>query len=293
MIVYNYLKTIGIYADWLDARKVIKTDELHREGNVDWELTETLIRQKLDTLSDPDVVVTQGFIGSSHPGETVTLGREGSDYSAAIFAYSLQATAVTIWKDVPGILNGDPKFIENTHKYSELSYQEAAEMSYYGAKVIHPKTIRPLAIRNIPLYVRSFQQPEEDGTVIHIHKASYLPPAIVIKENQSLISFTMKDFSFISEKKLSLIFHMLDLLNIKINMMQVSALSFSICSDFNHEKLEGLLSGLKDEFQIRYNTSLKLITLLKYDQQTIDQFTKGREILMEQKTRSNFQVVLR
>jgi aspartate kinase len=292
VIVNHYLSYSGVQSMWFDSREVIKTDEAFREGKVDWVLTEKLIKEKVAPLLEKNIVLTQGFIGSSLTNLTTTLGREGSDFTASIFATCLDATSVTIWKDVPGILNADPKLIKATVKFDELSYNEAAEMTYYGAQVIHPKTIKPLANKGIPLYVKSFDHPEEKGTVIHDIENKDLPPTIVFKFNQQLISFHVRDLTFIDESNLSMIFHSLDRLNIKINLMQNSAVSFSICIDFNEQKISELFKALQYVFDIRYNEKLTLITIKNYDQKTIDELSEGKNILLEQRTRHTFQIVV-
>jgi aspartate kinase len=292
VMVNHFLSYSGVQSMWFDSREVIKTDEAFREGKVDWVLTEKLIKEKVAPLLEKNIVLTQGFIGSSLTNLTTTLGREGSDFTASIFATCLDATSVTIWKDVPGILNADPKLIKATVKFDELSYNEAAEMTYYGAQVIHPKTIKPLANKGIPLYVKSFDHPEEKGTVIHDIENKDLPPTIVFKFNQQLISFHVRDLTFIDESNLSMIFHSLDRLNIKINLMQNSAVSFSICIDFNEQKISELFKALQYVFDIRYNEKLTLITIKNYDQKTIDELSEGKNILLEQRTRHTFQIVV-
>ncbi len=222
------------------------------------------------------------------------MGREGSDFSAAIFAACLDASSVTIWKDVAGILNADPKLIKDAIKFEQLDYHEAAEMTYYGATVIHPKTIKPLANKNIPLYVKSFENPQASGTEInevHSHKPI---PSFIYKFEQTLLSFGVKDFTFIDEKNLGLIFNAFSDLNIKINLMQTSAISVSICTNHHAEKLEKLIERLKNHFDIHYNSGLTLITIKNYfyDEKSIAQVSEGKEILLEQKSRHNFQVLV-
>ncbi len=292
-IVATYLQKAGIGCQWLDAREYIRTDTRWREGKVDWEWTEKLIKKDIAPLLTRQSVVTQGFIGGTVGNKTTTLGREGSDFSAAIFAYCLQAESLTIWKDVPGILNADPKLIADTHLYPQLSYNEAAEMTYYGATVIHPKTIKPLANRKIPLYVRSFIQPEAAGTCISDAKPGKIAPAIIFKPQQCLISFGVRDFTFITEKNLSTILHALANLNVKINLMQNSAISFSICTDQQSRRIEALKEALQKDFAVHFNEDLQLITVKNYDEITINRVLGQRLILLEQKTRSTYQVVVR
>ena len=290
-IVSHYLEFANIHNTWFDAREAIKTDEAYREAAVDWDLTCRRITKLLPPMLTEAPVITQGFIGSSLTNLTSTLGREGSDFSAAIFAHCLKAESVTIWKDVPGILNADPKLIQDTIKFEELSYNEAAEMAYYGAQVIHPKTIKPLANSRIPLLVKSFQRPQEKGTIIHERYSEKLPPTIIFKFRQCLVSFYVKDLAFLNEKNLSIIFHALDKLNIRINVMQNSAVSFSICMDEHLKKLEGLQETLQQDFDIRYNENLTLITIKNYDPESIERYSKDRNILLELRSRNTFQIV--
>lgn len=292
-IVACYLNEVGIKTEWIDARDYIRTDNRYREGRVNWEVTKELVNLNLPVILEESVIITQGFIGKCFEGFTTTLGREGSDYSAAIFAYCLNAYSVTIWKDVPGILNADPKLFKDAIKFDFLSYNEAAEMTYYGASVIHPKTIKPLANKSIPLWVKSFENPEAPGTCITNEYHEKIIPAVIFKFSQTLISFTVKDFSFIDEKKLSIIFHTLDELNIKINLMQNSAITFSICIDHHEYKANKLISQLNSDFTIYYNQNLTLITIKNYDEETIEKIVQSRNILLEQKSRHTFQVLVK
>lgn len=278
-------------AAWLDCRPLIRTDRNWREGRVDWPSTERTVQAEVGSRLARGVVVTQGFIGSTASGATTTLGREGSDYSAAIFAYCLSASSVTIWKDVAGLLNADPKIFPNTVRYPEISYQETIEMAYYGASVIHPKTIKPLAERGIPLYVKSFLDPAAAGTVIHDCRHGLLAPAFIRKTGQCLVSFESKDFAFISEENLEVIFGALAQARLKINLMQNSAISFSVCLDYNERRLTELLALLREQFAIHYNTDLTLFTIKNYDADSVQQLTSGRQLLLEQRTRQTFQVV--
>ena len=292
-IVASWMQQQGINCQWADARDYIKTNEQHREALINWEATQQRVDQGLRPLLEKHIIVTQGFIGSTEAGATTTLGREGSDFTAAIFATCLKAKDVTIWKDVPGILNADPKLVKNTFKYDHLSYEEAAEMTYYGASVIHPKTIKPLAGAKIPLLVRSFEDPEKRGTRIHDIHVQHQHPAIIFKRKQCLISFHMRDFAFVNEKNLSQIFQAMDELNIKINVMQNSAISFSVCVDEHPYKIEQLMARLEDHFSIFRNNNLSLITIKNYDQQTMADVIEDQEVLLEQRSRTNVQVVVR
>lgn len=292
-LIADYLNQNGMAVTWLDARKVIRTDRTFREGKIDWGTTDKLIRQHVGSKLNTSNFISQGFIGSTTEGDTTTLGREGSDFTAAIFGASLDADSVTIWKDVPGILNADPKRFNNTALYTNLSYQEAAEMTYYGASVIHPKTIKPLANKNISLLVKSFEEPAREGTVINEGEMHELPPTYVVKDNQCLVSFGVKDLSFINEKNLSIIFHILDQLNIKINMMQNSAVSLTVCFDNREDKVSELVNMLKNDFKVRYNQNLQLITVKNYTAQAIDSVSDGKEVLVEQRTRNTYQIVVK
>ncbi|MGV3539670.1 MAG: aspartate kinase [Rufibacter sp.] len=293
LILHHFLQDHHFPNHWVDSREFIRTDTNWREGRVDWEETEALISAALPSMLEVRPIVTQGFLGGTEHGATATLGREGSDFSAAIFAYCLQAQSLTIWKDVPGLLNADPKLFEETVRYEEIAYQEAIEMAYYGASVIHPKTIQPLAKRCIPLYVKSFLHPQEPGTVIWNCQHSRIAPSFILKQNQCLISFHTKDFGFISEENLSAIFQALSQYRLKINMMQNSAISFSVCTDFDDKKVPPLIAALEADFVILYNQPLQLYTIKNYDQGSLEKIAKGKEILLEQRSRQTYQLVCR
>ncbi len=295
LIVTAFLKEEGHLVDWADSRKLIRTNNLYREGNVDWNKTEELIHTRFEPMfKDSNIVITQGFLGHTSEGFTTTLGREGSDYTAGIFAYCCNAESVTIWKDVPGMLNADPKWFDNTVKLDSISFKEAIELSYYGATVIHPKTIKPLQNKGIPLYVKSFIDPNADGTVIQESMENdHLIPSFIFKMNQILLSITPKDFSFIVEENLSDIFHRLATINAKINLMQNSALSFSIALDKDKIDLQKLLNLFQDSFNVKYNENLELVTIRHFDQATIDRVTEGKEIVVEQKTKQTVRFLMR
>ena len=340
-IISEYLIQQHIHCQWIDSRKYIQTDNSWREAKINWAQTENLIKRDIPKLLNKGVVLTQGFIGGTSPpkspqrgdfptplpkgksdgkippsgglrgasSSTTTLGREGSDFSAAIYAYCLNADSVTIWKDVPGVLNADPKIMKHTTRYGQLSYNQAIEMAYYGASVIHPKTIKPLENKSIPLYVRSFNEPQKKGTTItysgraikiekkvsHELQKNILQgtPSIIFKRDQCLMFLSVKDYSFVSEKNLSTIFNALAHLNIKINLMQNSAISFSICVDNDPQKIEKLREALKNEFVFRSNENLQLITIMNFNVKTVKDLTRNREILLEQMTRGTFQVVVK
>jgi aspartate kinase len=293
-MIHHYLVAEGQLFQYLDAREMIQTDDRFREAGVIWEGTGSKIKSMFNIPdSGSGRWITQGFIARSINGKATTLGREGSDFSAAIFASCLSADSVTIWKDVPGILNADPKRYSATVLYSNLSYQEAAEMSYYGASVIHPNTIKPLANMGIPLYVKSFENPELPGTLIDSGDKHSLPPTFVFKDNQCLVSFIPRNLDFINERNLSRIFAVLDQLNLRINLMQNSAVSFSICVNENRERVEELIRMTEPEFKSRYNTGLQLITVKNYSQNAIESVSLNKEILIEQRTRNTYQIIIR
>ncbi len=294
-ILSAYLSENNFPAMWIDARELIQTDNNFQEANVDWRKTEIAISKKiLPKIKENKLLITQGFIGVTADGKTTTLGREGSDYSAAIFAYCCNAESVTIWKDVPGMLNADPKYFENTKKLDSISYKEALELSYYGASVIHPKTIKPLQNKGIPLYVKSFLEPLKEGTTIHESTENdKLIASFIVKHNQVLFSFTPNDFSFIVEENLSTLFKGLSACSAKINLMQNSALSFSILLDELKINKEKILEYFKKEYSIKYNEGLELITIRHYDEQIISKMTKGKIILVEQKTRETARFVVK
>lgn|SRR5574343_17169 len=294
-ILAAFLFEKGHSAGWADARKLIRTNNLYQEGNVDWAKTEELINTRfLPAFKEIDIQVTQGFIGHTPEGFTTTLGREGSDYTAGIFAYCTDAESVTIWKDVPGMLNADPKWFDNTIKLDSISFKEAIELSYYGASVIHPKTIKPLQNKGIPLYVKSFINPQAEGTTIQASTAKdHLIPSFIFKMDQVLFSFTTKDFSFIVEENLSDIFNRLSSINAKINLMQNSALDFSILLDRSKVNPENIIELFKDTYTVKYNEGLELVTIRHYDQETLDRVTDNKDILLEQKTRQTARLVMK
>ena len=293
-IIHSCLIRESVNSLWCDARSCIKTDSTHQSANVDWTTSVSQINTIMNKgFENHRVMVTQGFIGSDHNQIPTTLGREGSDYSAGIFAYALDAQEVVIWKDVPGMLNADPKYFENTVKLDQISFKEAIELSYYGASVIHPKTIKPLQNKNIPLYVKSFIDPDEKGTIIQKRTENDdAIPSFIFKKNQVLFSIMPKDFSFLIEENLSDIFLKLSKINVTINIMQNSALSFSFLIDDQMQVADRIKEILEDAYIVKYNTDLELVTVRHYDQKTLDFVTKGKEILMEQKTRSTARFVL-
>jgi len=293
-IVTAYLNKINLKSQWLDVRGYIHTDNNYREGTVDWSKTKASIVKDIPAMLAKSIVVTQGFLGGTSENFTTTLGREGSDYTASILASCLGAESVTTWKDVPGVLNADPKLFKDTVKFDELSYTEAIEMTYYGATVIHPKTIKPLQNARIPLLVKPFNDPEAPGTVIKEDGKNYFAkPVIILKQNQVLLSLSAKDYSFISEDHLSEIFKLFALSHVKINMMQTSALSFTVCFDHDEEHFKQLLQRLSENFKAKYNRDLLLITIRHTTPESLAKLTQGKVKLMEQVNRNTAQIVVR
>lgn len=293
-IVAAYLNEMGLSTCWFDARNIIQTDNTYREGKVDLDLSLQLTKELLlPAVEKHGQVLTQGFIGGTSENFTTTLGREGSDYTAALLAYFTDAEKVVIWKDVPGVLNADPKFFKNTKKIAELSYHDAIELTYFGASVIHPKTIKPLQNKNIPLFVRSFLNPSEEGTVIRQDGPRNAFTSYIFKDNQILISIMPKDFSFIAEDNLSSIFAIFSKHNIHIHLMQNSALSFTVCTDNEEDKLTALLDDLQRDFKVLYNRPVQLMTVRNYDQETINKLSENKTILLEQRNRNVHQMVMR
>ncbi|WP_462251557.1 aspartate kinase [Ekhidna sp.] len=280
-------------SEWFDIRSVIRTDQYFTEANVDWVVTEKQIAKDLKPIAEKSIVVTQGFIGSDVEGNTTTLGREGSDFTGAILAYCLNADGFTVWKDVPGILNADPRILNKTEQYEKLSYREVTEMTYYGAQVIHPKTLKPIAQKSIPLIVRSFLDRSKDGTTIASENTTKTIPCFVFKGNQLLVTAQVKDHSFMNEKKLGLILQVLDLLNIKINLMQNSALTFSFCIDNKEFKSRRIKELLNRDFILSFDSPLNLATIKNYTSESFNMLPEDRSIIMEQKTANNYQVLYR
>lgn len=297
-IVAHYLNKTGLNTVYKDARGLIRTDNTYREGRVNWTVTKVLIEKNaLPVLSaegeNEKVIITQGFIGRSNEGQCVTLGREGSDYSAAVFAFTLDAREVTIWKDVPGVLNADPKRFADAQLFNRLSYTDAIELAYYGATVIHPKTIKPLQNKDITLRVRSFINPEAPGTEITATETLGLLPAFIVKDNQALISLSPKDFSFIAEDNLSQIFTLLANTRVKVNLMQNSAISFSVCVDNDSMKVPGVLNELQHNYHVEFSEGLQLITVRNYNEAVVETLVRGKNLLAEQKSSQTVRLVVR
>ncbi|MEZ4757283.1 MAG: aspartate kinase [Flavobacteriales bacterium] len=295
LIVSAHLRNHGMPNSWLDARTVIRTDGSFRAARVEWQAAENMAARYLQPLfkARPTKVITQGFIGRTSDGQTTTLGREGSDFSAAIFAFLLDAESVTIWKDVPGMFNADPKRFPDTKLLSHISYREAIELSYFGASVIHPRTLQPLQQKHIPLYVRSFIDLQAPGSTIDdISANDSLIPSFIVKPGQLLLSITPRDLSFIVEENLSGIFWLFAQHNVRIDLMQNSALAFSVVVDDvprSHQLIEALRKG----YEVRYNANCELVTVRHYDEATLAMLTAGREVLLEQRSRVTARFVLK
>ncbi|GAA4972734.1 aspartate kinase [Algibacter aquimarinus] len=288
-IISDYLNSIQLKNEWLDVRDYIKTDNYYRRANVNWEDTQSLISSNFNknTLN-----ITQGFLGSDTNNFTTTLGREGSDYTAAIFAYCLNAESVTIWKDVPGVLNADPRYFENAQLLNKISYREAIELAFYGASVIHPKTLQPLQGKEIPLFVKSFLYPENSGTKIGKNVAlEPLIPCFIVKKNQVLISLSSLDFSYIVEDNISHIFNLLHKYKMKVDVIQNSAISFSVCVDNIFNNLDKLLHHLKAKFKVTCNENVSLYTIRHYNDKVITEIESDKTVLLKQLTQETVQLV--
>lgn len=292
-IVSCFLQEQNITNQWIDIRSLLKTDTTWREAKVDFTQTEQLLQKELLPILKEKVVVTQGFIGGTFNNKTTTLGREGSDYTASIIAYALNAQKVIIWKDVPGILNADPKKVLHTQLYPNLSYNQAAEMTFYGAKVIHPKTIKPIANKGIPLYVRSFVEPEKAGTCISNQPNSSQIPTIIFKYNQLLLQFSVKDLAFITEENLVRILNVFTKVNAKINLLQNSALSLWIATDFYEQKIRLIYTALSTEFTITQTSDLQMITIMNYNSDLLKEVLSSFDLVLEQKYAQTYRVLVR
>jgi aspartate kinase len=293
VIVAEYLKTKFSDVEWIDLRRNLITDDRFRDANILWNESGGKIKTIFD-FRKFRIYVTQGFIGGTITGQFTTLGREGSDYTAAVLANMLDADSVVVWKDVPGILNADPKWLADSEKLDEISYKEAVEMTFSGAKVIHPKTIKPLHNKNIPLYVKSFLSPGEEGTIIKADATlKKILPVFIKKEDQILISILPKDFSFVMGDNLSRVFHSFMQHGIKVNLVEASAISLDVCVDDERPRVDALINDLKSEFSAVYNENVELLSVRHYNSQAITRISDGREILLEQKTRSTVRFVVR
>lgn len=293
MIVSAYLNNSGLKNEWVDLRKILITDANFRDSNIDWDETSSRMKGEFN-FKKTGIFVTQGFIGGTIDGYTTTLGREGSDYTAAVIANVMDAVQVTVWKDVPGIMTADPEDYKDAEKLDEISYQEAIELAYFGAKVIHPKTIKPLQNKEIPLYVKSFNDPAGKGTIIHAETSGEIKkPVIILKRNQVLISLIPKDFSFVIEESLSKIFYGFYHHKIRVSLVQNSAINFSMVVDNGNDRIEGLMQELQNDFRILYNENVSLLTIRHYTPESIIKTTKGKQVLLEQRTRRNVRFVIK
>ena len=292
-IVSHYLNEIGIKNQWVDVRDIFRTDDNFRDAVIDWHFTEERINSQIVKLfNGADIVLTQGFIGATDENESTTLGREGSDYTAAVFANLLNAKNQTIWKDVNSVMNADPKQFPDAVEIHELNYNEVIEMAYYGAQVIHPKTIKPLQNKNIPLIVKCFLDPSLPGTVIHNKTLKGLPPIIVVKENQVMIELSSKDFSFVEEKPIADLFHLFEKLKIKPNLTQNAAISMICVLDDRKDKIEKLALAASEFFDINVTKGLTLLTIRHYTTEVYQKLTEGKRMLLQQRTNDTVQVLL-
>ena len=288
-IISAYLNEVGYKNNWIDVRQLIKTDDYYRRANVNWDQTQTNILTHINTKQ---LNITQGFLGSDKNNFTTTLGREGSDYTAAIIAYCLNAESVTIWKDVPGVLNADPRYFENAQLLNVISYTEAIELAFYGASVIHPKTLQPLQRKEIPLHVKSFIQPQNNGTVVKKFKGiDPVVPCFILKQNQVLISLSTLDFSYVVEENISEIFNLLSKYKMKVDVIQNSAISFSVCFENNYNNLEPLLLHLKAKFKVTCHDNVSLYTIRHFNEQAIQNLEKGKSVLLKQMYQNTVQIV--
>ena len=289
-IISQYFNEIGIKCNWLDVRDFIKTDDSYRDVSVDWEQTQ----ERVKAIDRSMLNITQGFLGSDENNFTTTLGREGSDYTAAILAYCLNADSVTIWKDVPGVLNADPRYFKETQLLNNISYREAIELAFYGASVIHPKTLQPLQQKEIPLHVKSFLNPKDQGTTVG--KGVGIEPKVpcfIVKKNQVLMKLSSLDFSFIVEDSISELFKLLHDHKMKVDLIQNSAISFSVCVDNRFGRLQELLNLLKSRFKVVHHEGVSLYTIRHFDEKAIESLQNGHEILLEQRGKETVQLVVK
>jgi len=291
-IVGHFLNTSGLPTRWMDIRGSLKTSNQWREAKVDWELSTELVNKHF-VFKGEKILITQGFLGSTINDQTTSLGREGSDYTAAILAYMLKADGVTIWKDVPGVLNADPKYFDDTVLLEKISYLDAIELAYFGTSVIHPKTIKPLQNKNIKLHVKSFLDPDSPGTMVGNLSYDKLTPSFIFKMDQVLIRTSPLDFSFINENNLEEIFGILSRHGMKINLMQNSAISFKMIVNNDKRRLRGVVDDLEEKYRVAYQTGLELVTIRYFDQSTIDRVMINKELIMEQRGLQNIELLIR
>jgi len=294
-IISAFLLENGHKNQLLNAREVIITNARFRDAAVDWLVTEEKIQVKVNEIflaseNPVNLIITQGFIGSTPDRKPTTLGREGSDFTASVFAFCTHAEEVVVWKDVAGLLNADPVYFSDTIKIPSISYREAIELAFFGAKILHPKTIKPLQNKSIPLRIKSFADPGAEGSIIHTGNPNEkFVPFLILKKDQMLISFSTRDFSFITEEKLYQLFGEFSKLNIKVNLMQNSAISFTVCVNHPGQKLAHLIESLNENFEIKYNEGLELLTIRHFDDETIQHYLSGKNVLLEQRSRRTFQ----
>lgn len=292
-IISAYLNETGVRNQWIDVRDIIRTDDDFRDAGIDWAFTEQKVNELIKPLfNDYPIILTQGFIGATDENESTTLGREGSDYTAAVFAHMLDAESQTIWKDVESVMNADPKQFPDAVPLPELNYNEVIEMAYYGAQVIHPKTIKPLQNKGIPLYVKCFLNPSLPGTVIHNKALPALPPVIVLKEKQVLLEMSSRDFSFVGEHHVGQLYHLFEQLHIKPNLTQNGAISFLCVIDDREEKIEKLALGAATELDVQVKKGLSLLTIRHYNSTVMDQLISGKTVLLRQQTKETVQFLL-
>lgn len=293
VIVSHYLNETGIANQWMDVRDIIRTDDNFRDGNIDWTITTEQVQSKVVTaLQQTNIVLTQGFVGSTDENESTTLGREGSDYSAAVFSNILDAESQTIWKDVVSVMNADPKLFADAQPIYELNYKEVIEMAFYGAQVIHPKTIKPLQNKSIPLYVKCFLDPSLPGTIIHNEQPKSLPPIIVLKEKQVLLKMNTRDFSFIGDHHLEHLYQVIEKLKLTPNLTQNGAISFLCAMDDHAEKIEQLALDASEVFNVSVTKGLSLLTIRHYNAAILDKMIKETSILVRQQTPETIQVLM-
>lgn len=291
-IMSAYLNERGIYNKWIDVRDIIRTDNTFRDAVIDWKYSQQKVNDLRDLFSSTNIIVTQGFIGSTHDNESTTLGREGSDYTAAVFANMLDADSVTIWKDVEGVMNADPRKFPDAVYLKELNYEEVIEMAYYGAQIIHPKTIKPLQNKNIPLNVKCFLDADLPGTVIHHNTIHGLPPLIVLKQNQALIHLHTRDFSFVGEEPVSRLYELLAELHIQPNLLQTGAVRIDLCIDDKADKIEKLALSASYLFDVQVERDLTLLTVRHYDDAIVAKLIAGKRIRLKQQSPETLQVLM-
>ncbi|HLO79863.1 MAG TPA: aspartate kinase [Chitinophagaceae bacterium] len=293
-IISSFLNEVGIANDWIDVRDCFRTDDNFRDADIDMEITSAQVQQNLlPLINKTGIVITQGFIGATDENESTTLGREGSDYTAAIFANIINAESLTIWKDVKGVMNADPRAFPSAEIISELNYDEVIEMAYYGAQVIHPKTIKPLQNKDIPLLVKCFLDPELPGTIIHNQSLKNLPPIVVIKKDQVFVQLHTKDFSFVGEKPMSGLYALFANLHIRPNLIQTGAVSIQVCLDDRADKIERLAHAAGDIFDVEIEKGFMLLTIRHFQKALLEGMTQGREIRLLQQTAETVQVLMK